>query len=196
MQESNRKGGLAPIVVAIIVIVALLAGGGIYYAAKKGKPMGEVKSDTDVKTGTSENLQTGSLRSLISLGSSVKCTIGGEGTTGNLSGTVYISGSMMRGDFTMAGAQSSSDSHMINSGGQSYMWTGNQGIKMKAGETNSNGSPQSNDSIDLDQNVNYKCSDWIKDDSKFSPPTTVNFADFNEMMKNADTKKIPSGYGY
>ena len=42
---------------------------------------------------------------------------------------------------------------------------------------------KSNNSVDLDQKVDYQCQSWTKDESKFAVPSGVSFIDLAAMLK-------------
>lgn len=193
---NNNVGGFAPII--IIAIIAILAIGGGTYAVSKNKEKKEkLEANTEIKTNTEVNMEAetkGSLRSLLAIGKNTMCTFTSahEGVTS--SGTVYIAtDGSMRGDFksdtSVAGNINSS---MIMKDGISYAWSGAQGMKMNAQVT-----PPTNTSteqaVDLDAQVDYECSPWNRDDSKFNVPTNVNFIDLDAMMKAQSGTTMPSG---
>ena len=167
MKKNKFSRGFGPIV--IIVFVA------------------EVKTETDASVKADLGVGSGTLRGLISLGKDVTCTFSHMDAKNESSGTVYISGNQMRGDFmTKTSAGGTVDSHMIKNGDSVNVWSGNQGAKMVASSMTSTAgesTQQSQGSVDLDQKVDYKCSDWKKDQSKFVLPTFVNFIDIDAMMK-------------
>lgn len=89
----------------------------------------------------------------------------------------------MRGDFTAKEASTTVSGHMIVVNNESYTWTdlSKQGIKMAINTSEaeaSAGSENSNQSVDLNQNVSYHCSAWAEDASKFSLPTDITFTSF------------------
>jgi hypothetical protein len=196
MKNKNSQAGFAPLL--IIAIVAILAIGGGAYVVTKNKSSVEVPEErrgdiqyedrvgADVKADAEANLSInakGSLRSLLGLGKNVMCTYGGNGEDGTYSGTVYITSSGdMRGDFEARSYDGITNSHMIVKGSTAYSWSGNQGVKMNV-KADASASAQAKSSVDLDSQVDYKCEDWTKDDSKFALPGSVNFLDIEAMMK-------------
>jgi hypothetical protein len=66
-----------------------------------------------------------------------------------------------------------------------YAWTGSQGVKMDATKATASAgaSAQAKSAVDLDSQVDHKCTDWTSDASKFVVPTTVKFLDLEAMMK-------------
>jgi hypothetical protein len=183
----NTQRGFVGIIV-IIIIAALAIGGGTYYAHKKSvekKQNSELNdpkwnsetqatSTVDVKAGLNGK---GSLRSLLATGKSVMCTF----TSDKSSGTVYVADGKMSGTFT-AGTYTG---NMVSDGKTYYVWSGTQGVKMSldaSTEAHANNSTQSQGNVDINQNVDYKCSEWKKDESKFVLPPTVKFIDLQAML--------------
>lgn len=201
MKRTTQQGFIIPL--AIIIIAALAIGGGVY-AQKKAKQRAQMKAEVSMQasstistngtastTATGSEKVKGSIRSLLALGTNSVCTISGTNEMGTVNGTVYISGQMMRGDFTMTQSGKAMESHMIRNGNTVYAWTGTQGAKMTMDMANENATSSAgenrnaNANVALDQKVDYSCSPWTKDDTKFAVPTTVNFVDVSAMMKGA-----------
>ena len=61
---------------------------------------------------------------------------------------------------------------MIRSGDDMYVWSGTVGSKMSVPSKMEDKNPNSSDTknVSLDQKIDYKCSPWSKDDSKFAIP--------------------------
>ena len=185
MNRKNHKKGFGPLMILLVIAVIIVLGGGVYYASHHGSSYQEeatVNTDANVVAGTSSS---GSLRDLLSFGKNVMCTIDESTATSSVSGTVYISGTMMSGDFTTRMQTAGTvESHMIRNGDTVYAWTGSQGAKMTMTNMMS-ASAKSNNNVNLDQKVNYKCSDWSVDNGKFTPPTSVHFTDISAMMNSS-----------
>ncbi len=195
LHTMNQKRGFLPLL--IVIFVALVVGGGVYYASKhkKAEVVGEADVNTQVTVSPSPSQassqgagaeNSGTLRALLSLGRDVQCTIDAGNVSGASSGTVYVSGTMMRGDFTTTTQASGSvQSHMIRNGDDVIVWSGSQGAKMKmnAMTGQSSASAQSSSQVNLDQKVNYTCTDWHKDDAQFQSPVGINIIDVSAMMK-------------
>lgn len=204
----NTQGGFAPLL--IIAIIAVLAVGGGAYVVTKNKEVKKAELEDNVDTQANANADAnanananlgvntnanakGSLRSLLALGKNSMCTFRSvhEGVTS--SGTVYIaSNGDMSGDFQLQDPNSKyAHSYMIIKGGTSYVWSGTQGAKMNVSATQNATASNTNQSIDLDAQVDYDCKNWTLDNSKFTVPTNVNFVDIEAMMKGAGA--LPGG---
>jgi len=170
-------------VIAAVVILLVLIGGYFGYTKLKGG------SITTPGT-TTESGGMKSLKDLLSLGVTQKCTFSQTGGSGTSEGTTYVSGGKVRGDFTTTSSGKTMITHMISDGKTSYIWTEGEktGFKMTAIEaspsTVQTGSADTpvNSQADLDQKADYKCSGWTTDGSLFTPPTNVTFTDFSQML--------------
>ena len=201
MKTKNLERGFAPLL--IIAILAVLAiGGGTYMVVKnnqaKKAQLGDnlntqANANADQNANANANLGVNaktknSLRSFLALGQNMKCTY--TSTTKdnvNASGTFYIGANGdMRGEFnTKVGTQAPIVNNMIIKGGVSYVWSGTQGAKMNVPAVDANAKvPQASKGVEqLDAQMDYNCSPWTLDVSKFATPAGVNFMDINALLK-------------
>jgi len=156
------------------------------------------KTSTTTGTQTNESTQgqnvKGSFLDIIKLGKSVKCTYTTTNESGTNSGQTYVSGSKSRTDFTLTTKDgTTTDSYSISDGEWVYIWTSTeeQGSKMKiadiqkrAASSSVPSTTSSTDENDLTQPVDYKCSPWVPDNSKFTPPSNITFTDLTETLKS------------
>ncbi len=178
------------IVIILAVIVILLVGIAGYTKLNKSSssPVQDT-SGSSQQTGTSdETMSKGSIQGLLGQGKNVSCTISYPDAKIQDS-KVYISGGKMRGDFSvMTDENKTVDSHMINDGTYMYSWSsmGSQGTKIKLdsiAEASKKADTTQNQNVDLNKEVDYKCSSWSVDSSMFVPPATIQFMDLSETMK-------------
>ena len=158
-------------------------------------------SGTQTNESTQEQSVKGSFLDIIKLGKSVKCTYSSSNDSGVTSGETYVSGTKSRTDFILTLKDgTTNDSHSITDGEWIYIWTstGEQGSKMKiadmqksAASSSAPGStPTTTENKDLTQPMDYKCSPWLPDNSKFTPPSNITFTDLTEMLNQLQN---PSG---
>ena len=173
--------------VLIIAVVLLLLLGGWYFMSKKNG------SNEKMMMGTSQESTSSSLKDLISKGVAQNCTYSTESGTGS----VYVSGEKIRGDFNVTIDNKTTTSHMIVMDKTTYIWTDGQksGIKMaldmEAEQTSVTGQETTtgpNQEFNPTANNNYKCGTWVVDNKQFTLPSNVTFTTFtmpvsNEMMK-------------
>ena len=146
------------------------------------------------KSDTPSNEETkGSLKNLLAMQGSQKCTVTSKTENSESSGEVMVANGMMRGMFTSTAGGQTVKSNMIVKDNVSYMWTDmtTQGFKMAFGEVpTGTGETQGQQAIDVNQEYGYDCNDWSKDASAFELPADITFTDLAEMMKGAN---IPAG---
>lgn len=171
-------------IVAIIVVLIVILGG-VWYVMNSGSaaPASPNPAQTTAAadalnnaSGTPSGQTAGTIGGLLSMGD-VTCTVDMTSASDG-SGTVYVSGGKMAGDFSMTANGQTMSAHMINDGSFIYSWSdaAPQGVKMPvpaAGSTNTAPSGQQN--FDPSTPVNYSCQPWTVDASKFTPPSSVNF---------------------
>jgi hypothetical protein len=195
-------------IIAVIVVLLLVVGVGGYVLMKKAPSQMGVpqlgQSQTSAPQASSGTTQS-TLRSLLAGGGSVKCsfTNTASGTNGE-TGTIYVSGGKMRGDFQTTENGTVMGSHMINDSQYTYTWNdqSKQGYKFaipspqpaaSSTTTEPSSTPTSTNSTsgqgpNMDQPMNYSCQAWATDTSVFTPPADVTFSSFT--MQN-----LPTGAG-
>lgn len=168
----------------IVIVVAILAvlGGGYYVYSSQKAGVGAPGTQSGKSNAVS------SLKDLIAKNIAQTCTYSNsEGDVEN-SGTMFMAGGKVRGDFeTKMKDGKTTKSHMIVDGNTSYIWSddSNMGFKStfdeKAGTTTSSkdsGTPAETGSFDASAGMDYKCSPWSADASKFALPKGVTFQSF------------------
>lgn len=163
------------VIISVVIALALL-GGGAYVVLNK-------QSVTDNSQLTTDNSETTnsprSLRDLFASTVAQTCTFSDPST--NSTTEVYVSGGKMRGDFP--------GGHMITMDQTIYYWMDGQTTGYKMSMAVPTGSAQveadTNAQVDLDQQLDYKCSTWVVDPTKFVLPTDVTFTDPSAMIQEA-----------
>jgi hypothetical protein len=130
-----------------------------------------------------------SLRDLMGVTSNQTCTF--TDADGQNSGTVYSANGKMRGDFSGTAGSTTTVSHMISDASTIYVWMDGsaQGFKgdiEALSKFSADSSGSGSKSVDPDKKVDYSCSAWTADESKFALPG-IEFVDFSSMMM------VPSG---
>lgn len=187
-------------IVIIAVVVLLLIGGagaGAFYMMQNKSTTNKTTQDTtdaqkeivvEQSPTTSEVMDKKSLKDLMKVSSNQKCTFTDIAT--NNSGTVYTSNGRFRGDFSMVVENKTISSHMISDGEYAYTWMDGekQGFKMSLASMNevAGKAPDATTSktVDINQQVDYKCRNWTVDNSVFNAPTGVTFQDYSNVMQN------------
>lgn len=186
--------GIKTIIIAVIAVVAI--GGGVYYVVNK---------NNDEKSGdqnSSQNSERTSLNGLLGQNKNVKCEFSQTDEQGSKSsGTVYVAGERMRGNFTVqVNGQAEQKSNILQDKEYNYIWAENEtnGIKTKIVDVEaatdqqaSNGQTQS---IDQDTEYDYNCVDWSVDESQFQVPGGIQFTDFSAQLEQAgQAQQNPAG---
>lgn len=133
----------------------------------------------DEQVGTFE----GSTKELMARGGNYKCTFTQDVENSKSTGTVYISGTKLRGDFmsvvTAEGSTLNIESHTISDG--AFMWTWSSmmptGFKMKVDQTASENINKQG--FDANQKLEYTCINWTPDEGQFVLPTTTVFTEIS-----------------
>jgi len=163
------------------------------------KKEGSTKTDvsTEKETKQEESLKekaepkgeglTGTIKDLISLGKSLKCTWKED----DFSSTGYIKGKKYYGEVSRKDEEGNQmTGNVIIKDECMWSWDKDkvEGIKLCFEPSEMEGGDDSGKSIwDMESSVTgteYKCVPAVIQDSKFEPPTDVNFMDMEEMMKN------------
>ena len=183
LRYMNKKLGL------IIIVLVLLLGGGAYVMMSKSKSAPVSPTTTEAKpteTTTTASQVKGTLKSLLTAGIPQSCTFTND--TG-ASGSVYVSGGKMRGDFQTTSQGKTFSGHMIIDSGYSYLWSDAmaRGMKIAMSDVQPTGTAATNSqSMDVNQTVSYSCKPWVPDSSMFTLPANVTFTTFT-MPKSMGT---------
>lgn len=168
---------------ALAIVIAL----GVYALTSGKFASKETPTDTKTDASVQNELQgNGSLQNVLSFNQNLTCTFERTDENGSFTGTAYVADNKFRGDFVM----NLSDIGLVNSqlikrDGVTYVWTGNQGSKFTDAAINPDAEtkPDTN-AVNLEDEVQYSCTPWKKDLTKFEIPQDVTFTDLSEIMKN------------
>lgn len=145
--------------------------------------------------GGSGNSFAGTFADLFSLGQNYTCNYSFSGDDGSVaSGTVYMTanGDKMNSKFELTPAGGSKmEGYVIRDGEYNYIWTSmeSMGYKTKiVPEDDSVFGSDDSESADMtglsDQNeFDFDCFPWVVDNSKFTPPSNVEFVDLEAAME-------------
>jgi hypothetical protein len=190
-----KKTGL---IIAAIVVVLLLAFGGVYLMKSAKSPTVTKTANTQTAKPQTTNSLKGTIIGLLSGGKTVNCQITYPDNKGT--GTVYVSDKKFAGDFTMKGTDGKETTgHMISDGTFMYVWSSGipMGIKMNLADAkNAAQKAGTNQSVDINQEVNLNCSPWSPDSSKFTVPSNIQFRDMSQLLQQVPaqgTKTVTPG---
>lgn len=183
----------------ILVGAVLIIGVGAWLILSQGTDesrdsyQSESASQSDRATTENENINGfGSFASLMGMGKNLTCdfsSAAGDGY-GPSSGTVYIAGERMRGDFTSEQDGTTAQTHMIHDGDSVYTWSksaeGTFAMKFHQGEVDveqdAGVATMPSQAMSIENDVDYDCHRWSVDGSKFVPPSDIEFMDMEAMM--------------
>jgi hypothetical protein len=178
--------------IAIAVGAVVVLGGAWYFLgnssvptapATEGSESMQEGDDAAMTDGAADGTFTGSLGDLAKRGGNYQCTFTQDASGAKSSGTVYVSGYQIRGDFTstVAAANMTITTHMVQDGGYDYVWSSASpmGFKTKVvGTSGGDGyAPTSGTQVNMGQSYGYKCVPWTVDKSKFTLPAGVQFTE-------------------
>lgn len=142
--------------------------------------MNEDSSESNSEETSKDFNEKTTLAKLMEKGGNHQCTFAHATQVGNSTGTVYISGKKIRGDFvskvSIEGLANMSDiqTYMISDGESIYTWSSmtTDGYKAPVAKDTPKESPST---VPIEQELDYKCLAWKVDESKFSLPTNITF---------------------
>ena len=162
-------------IILIVVVAGLAIGGWLYF--KQGKQVSlPGEGGIQLPVGRKEETFTGKLKDAIARGISMKCTFRND----YVSGTGYIKGKKYYGEITSEGQQG----YVIISDDCMWTWdeSKSQGVKVCFEPTEGDGSiwdMQDQSSTEGD----YTCVPAAVSDSKFTPPSNIQFLDLDRGME-------------
>lgn len=166
------------------ILAAVVVIGGIWYVSSKdAAPATEsvVGSQTETEATLTEGTTVSNPSELAAKGGQFKCTFSMVDPNTTSSGTVYIEGDKVRGDFvsTVKAVNQTVETHTLSDGSYSWTWTGNTNTGFKfpviKGGYGGGGTSGGMDFSAFGANTSWKCVSAKFEASTFAVPTTVNF---------------------
>lgn len=138
--------------------------------------------ETVETTPTDDTVFNGSMKDLIARGGDYECTFSQTNDMSDSTGTVFISGAKLRGDFkttVKAVSNMNVESHMISDGAFMYTWSSMMptGMKIAIAEGSTAETSPATQSFDYNQKLDYDCKPWTSDVAKFTLPTDITFTE-------------------
>lgn len=176
MKNKNLVLGL---IVGLLIIVF---GIGAYFLSQNKASNSSLKNTSKTPETTSTKSAESTLKELIASKVPVKCSYSTDAGTAKITGTVYVSGGKVKGDFTTMAGKTAISGHMVTDEKYVYTWTDgtNQGYKFAIDtNTQTKEAAESNtQKPDFNQKFNYSCSPWIPDSKMMELPKNVTFTTF------------------
>lgn len=177
--------------IVILVVIGIVA----FLQMGKKSSSSNAPTATSAQSESSVSSTSGTLKDLFSGGKTVNCKF--SYPDNSMSGNVFVSGGKVRNEFTTTKDGKTTDGTVIYDGTYAYFWSSSssQAIKYKMGsiedmQKQAQGQAQT---MDLSQKVNFDCSNWSVDNSKFVPPSNIQFTDFTEMMMKVQASPATGG---
>lgn len=182
------------LLLVLIGVTATACTLGVPNLQKKDEP---ITTDQQDATKEEEPAQEGSavksLKDLFSMQTAQKCSMK-QTTDDEYTGTIYISGKK----FYQETNTKEGTVYAISDGQTVYSWStmSASGIKMDVNLEDLVNNPSSDDTklsdmnLDPEKIADLKCSPWVVDASKFEAPSSIQFMDVSELLKNFDMDKL------
>lgn len=171
--------------IVIAVVAIALIGAGVFYWVQKNDTV-TLTGSNQTENGSSDEITTGTVSEILSLGKNVKCDYTNEDTDGKTEGTIYVKnrGEGIRSDFTITKTNDSTlTSHFIVDGTAQYIWSDEEkkgGIKTTiAEEDKANIFSNDNQEGGLSANEKLTCRATNIGKDLLTPPSDVTFTDFS-----------------
>lgn len=157
----------------VVIAIVLLAGYFIISANKGGNTETLLESESTEETTATDGKKM-AFSEFIKQGGSYKCEVKQAMSDFENSGTVYINGANVRGDFSTIAEGRTMNTSFISKDGYSYMWSSamDGGFKTKI-QTEAGASGTY--SWDADQIGDYNCESWTVDEAMFTVPANITF---------------------
>ena len=178
-----------------VVVVALIVIGGGYYLMSGGYSVGDsMMAGGDAQGKMASGAFSGSWKELATRGGNYACDINQTAQNTNTTGTVYVMGNKLRGEFITKSTNGTDTSYMLKDADTIYIWSSAmpQGISMKASAMEGSGSAPTQGEVE-NQNLEYdwNCRATGSDAAMFMKPTDIEFVDMELMMTG--TMQVPAG---
>lgn len=182
------------LLIGLIIALLLIVGGVLGFRMFGGKTVStndRAVVDSNTETGTEE--APASLKDLLQKGVAQKCSFSQSGDYSS-QGNIYVSGGKVRGDFDSLVQGKTTKAHMIVENNTSYLWTDDAPSGFKTSfdingavedlDTDTSQPDDVSNSFDANADLNYNCTPWVVDDSVFTLPSGVTFADMNAQLQS------------
>lgn len=165
-----------------LIAVVIFAAGGWYLYSNNG-------ATRSAGTQTPPNQEQGqmlSMKELMASNASQQCTFAEPQS--DTSGTIYVSGGKVRGDFETKSESGTVSGHMIADSSTVHTWMDGMSQGFKASfdvAATADKNMEAQQSLNPDKKLDYRCSPWQADRSKFELPAGVTFTDMSAMMQQS-----------
>lgn len=174
------------LLVSIIVIILIVGAGGYFLMTRENATVDQVAQvSPQPSVAASASTEKTSLKNFMTMTGTQECQF--TDPENGTSGVVYLDSGKMRGDLSTITDGKPTPTHIINDGQDIYIWADDQQMGFKtsiAAIEAMSGQTGSVETININKEVEYKCSNWTADPLKFAVPVEIKFQDMEAMMKN------------
>jgi hypothetical protein len=186
-------------IVGVVIAAVVIIGGG-YYVMNGGYTIGDSMMGSTTEEQASGKMATGaftgSWKELATRGGNYVCDINQSAENTKTTGTVYVMGNKLRGEFITKSTNGTDTSYMLKDADTIYIWSSAmpQGISMKASAMEGSGTGSTQGQVE-NQNLSYdwNCRATGSDAALFMKPADVEFVDMELMMQGGMKGAIPPG---
>ncbi len=159
----------------VIAGVAVLGALVLYFTMGKAPSQPSPAANQPTTTGQTSGETGHSMKELLAAGVAQQCTF--SDTTNNVTtqGTVYVGTGRLRADSTTTDTLHTTVSHTIVLDNRAYVWVDGMPTGFMMSLTGTTQAPPSQPGVSADKKINYQCSGWLVDQSKFNLPSSVEF---------------------
>lgn len=174
-------------IIAGVVAVLVVAGGAGAYVMLSGDDQANNDTASSVTSETEgATAEQVSIEELLTRNASLKCSYSVKDDESTNTGTAYFSGGKnMYGEFTNTTKDTSNTAYVIRNGDTQYVWQKDSktGYKADVSAYTKEKQQQLSQQFDPGKKYQFSCINWNKDDSRFTPPTSVTFTDISAQTQ-------------
>ena len=179
------------IIIGVIIVLVVAGGAVAYILLNNDKTANNQKTASVSNEKNISTTEQASIEDLLTRNASLKCSYNVNDTGSVNTGTAYFAGGKnMYGEFTNTVNGKSITAYVIRNGDTQYVWMkdSNTGFKTDVSASNKESQQQMSQQLDPDKKYQFDCVNWKKDESRFTPPTSVTFTDIAAQTKNLQEK--------
>lgn len=170
-----------------VVAVVVIAGGAGAYVMLSGDDQANSEQTASVSAETEGvTAEQASIEELLTRNASLKCSYDVKDGESTNTGTAYFSGGKnMYGEFTNTTNDTSMTAYVIRNGDTQYVWQkdAKTGFKADVSAFTKEKQQQMSQQFDPGKKYQFSCVKWSKDDSRFTPPSSVTFTDISAQTQ-------------
>lgn len=173
------------ILAAVVVVVAIAVG---VVVANKDDSTNSNQAQAPETNQAQEQTQTArTISQLLSSSKSQLCKLNTTNEGVAVSGDMYFADGKLRADYTSTKDGKTTNGSMIILSDKQYVWdsTGKKGVMFSFSRDqveSQSSNIQNQTGFDVSKQYDFTCEAWDVDQSKFTPPTDVQFTDFANLQ--------------